>query len=88
MRKTLSNLKKLFTRRIIVKVFLIMTLGLLGWQFANLLKDIATRQFPIDDFAEYWAAARLHLTGGNPYSPKQMMAMQKSIGWQHDMPVI
>jgi len=88
MRKNLSNLAGLFTRRIIIKVFLIMTLGLLGWQLVDLLRDIATQQLSIDDFAEYWAAARLHLTGGNPYSPEQMMAIQKSIGWQHDMPVI
>lgn len=85
---TLSNLAKLFTRRTIIKIFLIMTLGILSWQFANLFKDIATHQFPIDDFAEYWAAGRLHLTGGNPYSPEHMMALQKSIGWEHDMPII
>jgi len=44
MRKNLSNLAGLFTRRIIIKVFLIMTLGLLGWQLVDLLRDIANKE--------------------------------------------
>lgn len=29
-----------------------------------------------DDFIEYWAAGRLNLTQGNPYSPEQIEALQ------------
>jgi hypothetical protein len=31
------------------------------------------------DFLEYWASARLLLTGDNPYSPEQQLALQRSV---------
>jgi hypothetical protein len=34
----------------------------------------------IRDFAAYWAASRLLLTGGNPYSPTELLTLQRSIG--------
>mgnify|MGYP000383178167 CR=1 FL=1 len=42
----------------------------------------------VDDFIEYWSAGRLNLTGGNPYSPTQMLAMERSIGWEDELPVM
>ena len=89
MDKSLSNLSKFFTQRSIIRIVLIIALGILSWwQFTNLYKEILTQQFFLDDFQEYWAASRLYLTGGNPYSPEQLMALERSIGWKHDIPVI
>lgn len=34
------------------------------------------------DFVEYWAAARLLLAGGNPYSPAAMLATEVSTGFE------
>jgi hypothetical protein len=39
------------------------------------------RELPLDDFIEYWSASRLFVTGGNPYSPAQMVEVQHKIGW-------
>jgi len=35
----------------------------------------------INDFVEYWAAAKLLLAGGNPYSPTELLSMERSVGW-------
>ncbi len=43
---------------------------------------------PIDDFVEYWSASQLLLAGKNPYSASELMALQKSIGYTKDVPVI
>lgn len=37
---------------------------------------------PYTDFVEYWAAARLLLTGGNPYSPVAMLATEAATGFR------
>ncbi len=49
---------------------------------------INVQAWPVDDFVEYWAAARLLLTGGNPYSPQQLSALQKVVGWSETAPVV
>jgi len=36
--------------------------------------------FPLHDYLEYWSAGRINLTGGNPYSPEQMIDLQHQIG--------
>src|SRR5262245_14092435 len=43
---------------------------------------------PIDDFAEYWAAGKLNLQGGNPYDEDQLAALQRPAGLPDDMPAI
>lgn len=42
----------------------------------------------MNDFIEYWAAARLLLEGGNPYSAEQMLRLQNSIGWTDQRPLM
>ena len=42
----------------------------------------------VDDFIEYWSAGRLNLTGGNPYSPTQMLALERATGWEEELPVM
>ena len=42
----------------------------------------------INDFVEYWAAARLLLSGGNPYSPVELLEAQREIGWSQSVPLI
>ena len=42
----------------------------------------------MNDFIEYWAAARLLLGGGNPYSAEQMLRLQSSIGWTDQRPLM
>ena len=49
---------------------------------------LAKAPMPVDDFVEYWAASRLLWTGENPYSPELMGALQKSVGWQSETPLM
>jgi len=42
----------------------------------------------VRDFVEYWSASRLLLTGGNPYSPAELLAIQKAVGWSSAAPLI
>lgn len=37
--------------------------------------------FPLHDYIEYWAAGKINLAGGNPYSPDEMLALQQQVGW-------
>ena len=40
-----------------------------------------------DDFVEYWAAGRLNLQGGDPYSPEQLAPLQLGAGRRYGVPV-
>lgn len=49
---------------------------------------INVRAWPVDDFVEYWAAARLLLSGNNPYFPEALFALQKGVGWPEKTPLM
>ncbi|HHX65032.1 MAG TPA: DUF2029 domain-containing protein [Chloroflexi bacterium] len=38
----------------------------------------------VDDFARYWAAGRIHLAGGDPYSPEELLREQQQVGLPDD----
>jgi hypothetical protein len=42
----------------------------------------------VRDFVEYWSASRLLLTGDNPYSPAELLSIQKTAGWSNAEPLI
>jgi len=42
----------------------------------------------MNDFIEYWAAARLLLEGKNPYSHELLLSLQSSIGWSDQKPLM
>lgn len=41
-----------------------------------------------DDFTQYWAAGRIQLAGGNPYSPEEMLREQWPAGWRGEIPLM
>jgi hypothetical protein len=41
---------------------------------------------PTGDYIAYWAAGRLNATGGDPYKPDEVLALQRSVGWQEHRP--
>lgn len=43
---------------------------------------------PLNDYIQYWSAARLNLIGGNPYSEDDMMQTQSKLGWDEDFPIM
>lgn len=42
----------------------------------------------LDDYVEYWSAARLNFSGGNPYDREQMAVLQGQAGRLTDVPVM
>ena len=44
------------------------------------------RRLPLAAFIEYWTAAHLLVSGQNPYSLSQMMALQQEMGWTYWQP--
>ena len=41
-----------------------------------------------NDFVNYWAAGRLELAGINPYSPRELFEIQRSVGWPFSIPEV
>src|SRR5258706_1290146 len=41
-----------------------------------------------NDFVEYWAAARLFVSGGNPYAPVQLLKLEQLVGWRESAPLL
>ncbi|HEX4607792.1 MAG TPA: glycosyltransferase family 87 protein, partial [Urbifossiella sp.] len=73
-------------RRLFTAAGVVLAAGLLAGQVRALLADPTV--WPPDDFVEYWAAARLTLTGGNPYDPAQLLPLQLSAGRDTDEAVM
>lgn len=44
--------------------------------------------WPLDDFAEYWAAGRLNAAGHNPYDFGAVLREEQQLGWQQAQPVM
>lgn len=42
----------------------------------------------ISDFIEYWAAAKLLIERGNPYSPEELLKVQQAVGWPQAEPLL
>jgi len=69
-------------------------LGLLLLLALSALFLLARRRFLdprilyFDDFIEYWAAGRLNLIQGNPYSPEQIKALQVQVGRSEGVPLM
>ncbi len=43
---------------------------------------------PLHDFMTYWAAGRLFLSGGDPYSIGAAFAVERSLGWPYVQPLV
>jgi len=71
-------------RRLLVWLGLAVTAIVLVGQGPRLLDP---RVLGVADFVEYWSAARLNATGGNPYSPEQLLPLQQQAGWDEDRPI-
>jgi len=65
-------------RRVLILVFITLTI-VLSW---------SPIRWPLDDFVEYWAAARLNVVGHNPYDPNELLREQRDAGWEEPRPVM
>ena len=64
-------------RKLMTWVFLGLLLMGLSYQARRVAEII-----PFDDFLVYWSAARLQLTGQNPYSLEQLQSLQRAVGFK------
>lgn len=62
--------------------------GFVGAQFAFAQTSSSSDHSAARDFMEYWAASRLLVSGGNPYSPEALFSLQQPAGWGGAAPVI
>jgi len=51
------------------------------------VKELLT-PLPLHDFVTYWAAGRLFLSGGDPYSISATFAIERSLGWIYAQPLM
>ena len=61
---------------------------LLGARLAFAQDSQIAKHAGIRDFIEYWSASRLFVSGGNPYSPAELMVLQQRIGWDGTAPLV
>jgi hypothetical protein len=73
-------------RRLLTAAGVVLAAALLVGQVRQLLADPTV--WPPDDFVEYWAAARLTLTGDNPYDPAKLLPLQLGAGRDTDEAVM
>ena len=72
--------------RVLIFVVLLISLIIL---FDLAIDTLTDPQFLfLDDYVEYWSAGRLNITGGNPYDPEQMKALQVSVGRTEGVPIM
>jgi hypothetical protein len=60
-------------------VVLFVGIGAAGWYLSA-----HPQVWPPDDYVEYWAAGRLNLTGGNPYSADELLPLEQAAGRKTD----
>jgi Glycosyltransferase family 87 len=67
------------------RALLIFLSFLLIWKIVG---EIKGNMIPVDDFAAYWAAARLQLQGQNPYSSDLIWKMERLAGREGHEPLV
>lgn len=73
---------------VLVCSVLVCSAGLVGVAKAADQVAADSRETGVRDFVEYWSASRLLLNQGNPYSPDQLLGLQRSVGWDSDAALI
>jgi hypothetical protein len=77
-----------FNRTTIISAFTFLLVSLLTSQAVCAQASRSSPPGAGTDFVEYWAASRLLLTGGNPYSPAQLGAVQATVAARATAPLI
>src|SRR5437773_1475166 len=61
---------------------------MLDQSFALAASQDASSPSIVTDFVDFWAAARLLLNGGNPFSPTEVLELQRSVGLVESKPLL
>jgi len=72
-----------------IRITLLLSLALIACACAWIwLPSQITVETSGRDFAGYWASGRLLLEGDNPYSAEKVLALQRSLGWADENPLV
>ena len=74
------------TRRLSLLAAAALAIGLLAWKLPTIAGDSSFLK-PYD-FVQYWAAGRLALDGGDPYSAEALLPWERYVGWVNLDPAI
>jgi Glycosyltransferase family 87 len=69
--------------KVVKRMAAFVLLGVTAWVLYSRLSDA-----PVVDLVEYWSAAQILRHGGNPYSPEQMLVVERTSGWSHANPLL
>jgi hypothetical protein len=72
-------------RSLLVRTSLLVAIAVLALQSYTFYNST---KFALKDSVQYWAAARLLITSGNPYSPGEMLELQQTVGWSDPTPLM
>jgi hypothetical protein len=81
-RQPTSNIGRTFT----AVAVLIIVLAAVVWQAPQVSQRL--KALGLGDYIAYWSAGRVLAEGRNPYSPKELLAVQRAQGWEDDWPNI
>ncbi len=81
-RQPSSNVARTF----IAVALLVLVLAALAWQTPQVSQRLSA--LGLGDYIAYWSAGRVLAEAGNPYSPKELLTVQHSQGWEGDWPNI
>jgi len=73
-------------RTLFIFAVLVLVLAALVWQAPKVSQRLST--LGLGDYIAYWSAGRVLADGGNPYSPRELLAVQQAQGWADDWPNI
>jgi hypothetical protein len=73
-------------RTVAAGAVLILVLAALVWQAPQVSQRLSA--LGLGDYIAYWSAGRVLAEGRNPYSPQDLLDVQRAQGWQDDWPNI
>jgi hypothetical protein len=73
-------------RTLTAVTLLLLVLTGLVWQSPEFSQRLSA--LGLGDYIAYWSAGRVLAEGGNPYSPRELLAVQQAQGWEDDWPNI
>lgn len=85
---TSRSIDKMILLRIACCCAIICLFCVLDWSTAFAESHGASGTGAVTDFVEFWAASRLLINGGNPFSPAEVFELQRSVGFGESKPLL
>ena len=84
-----AGILKIINLRTAARWCLVICLGCaLDFSIATARSHGASSSGVATDFVDFWAASRLLINGGNPFSPAEVLELQQSVGFREPKPLL